>query len=311
LSSWKACGLAFLCAATASAQQSFNISGELVSRGSSLLDRYTVEIQTVASHLPAGHAFVNSSGTFEIHNLAPGSYTLSVLNPAGDILTQDSLTPSQLTSHISISLPEQIGKPAPISGTVAFSTLNHQVPKKAMKEIGIAQALTKSGDHTQAIEHLKKALQIDPRSSEAHTNLGAEYARTGDYPAAHSEFTITLQLGPRGAEQYCNLAVSLFAMNHVTEAESSLGKALAVDSRNPQSNYMMGRILALRPDRSDDATRYLKLAAPGMPAANLILAQIYARSGSNQSAIDVLTAYQQTASPANRIKVAQVINSLK
>jgi predicted Zn-dependent protease len=303
--------LAFLCAGMAVAQQSFTIVGELTADDATGLDRYTVEVLTEGNHFPIVRAFVATSGRFELRGLAPGPYHLEVKNPAGDTVVQESLTPSPLTSMIRLTVPSNSEKPKPISGTISAASLNHKTPRKALKEMEVAQTFKDAGDHPKAIEHLRAAVEIDPRSVEAHTNLGVEYGRAGKYPEARAEFTTTIELGLRGAQQYCNLAVVSLEMSETEVAESNIRRALAIDSRYPQANYLMGKLLAVRPDRYDDAARYLKLAAPGMPAANLILAQVYARSGRKQSAIDALTVYEQTAPPTTRPKLEAMIKSLR
>jgi tetratricopeptide (TPR) repeat protein len=303
--------LVLFSAVIATAQQSYNISGELTAEDSTGFDQFTVEVVTVGSHSAVARAFVTSSGRFEIRSLAPGTYRLEVKDGAGDIVMQDSLVPSQLTSNIRLTVPSRLPKSTPIAGVISAASLNHKTPRKALNQMAIAQTYKNSGDHPKAIEHLLLAVEIDPKSAEAHTNLGAEYGRIGNYLAAREQFTTIIQLGLRGSPQYCNLAVAELGLNETETAESSLRTALAVDSRYPQANYLMGKILAERPDRYDDAIRFLRLAAPELPAANLVLAQTYIRAGHKQDAIDALTLYESSAPPATKTKVEEMIRSLK
>jgi tetratricopeptide (TPR) repeat protein len=303
--------LALFWAAAAFAQQSFNISGELVADPPRDFNRFTVEVIASSSHSAAARAFVTTGGRFELRNLAAGTYRLQVLDSAGSVVIQETLVPSPLTANVRFTVPNNPGKSTAITGVIGAAELNHKTSRKAVKEMLLAETYKNSGDHLKAIEHLKTAVEIDPKSVEAHTNLGVEYARTGHYRAAREEFTATMDLGLRGSQQYCNLAIAALGLNETETAESNVRSALALDSRSPQANYLMGKILAERPERSADAIRYLRLAAPEMPAVNFVLAQTYIRAGDNRNAIEALKLYEQTAPPSVKPKVEEVIKSLR
>jgi Flp pilus assembly protein TadD len=292
-------------------QQSFDIAGNLTAQHAASFQNYSVRVESADHHSTYEHMGVTSDGHFVIHNLPSGNYMLRVETRAGQTVALQSLIPSIMTTHIEITLPDDPRQSTPISGTVALSTLTHPISKKALKELRVAGNFAKSGDDPHAIEHLQAALKIDPDFSEAHTNLGAAYARTNNFQAAYDEFQAAIRLGPRTAMQYCNLAIAAMGLHKPDEAEAGARKALAVDSRNPQSNYLMGRILATHPDALDSAIHHLKLALPDFPLANLVLAQIYARTGQKQIAIEALRAYEQIASPADKARTDRMIQSLR
>jgi hypothetical protein len=88
--------LVFISALIATAQQSYNITGELTTENSTSLDQFTVEVLTAASHSAVARVFVTSSGRFQIRSLAPGEYRLDVKDRAGDVVMRTLWFPPSL-----------------------------------------------------------------------------------------------------------------------------------------------------------------------------------------------------------------------
>jgi tetratricopeptide (TPR) repeat protein len=269
--------LSFFAAATAAlylftAQQSVTVSGSLVTADGGSVGTYTVELTTISSHLPIDRTISSSDGKFEFRNLSSGNYTVFVKTERGDVVGFQDVSTAVLSGQLSIQIIEP-RKMKPISGTVDAASLQHHPPRKAAQEMNRAIRAHEAGDSAAAQEHLIAAIRLDPAFSEAHTNLGAEYARGGKLDLAYSEFQTALQLGPKGAMQYCNLAVVALAMNRISEAEVEARQALALDSRSSQSNYILGKILGMQ-GHEEEAVRRLKLAAPDLPIASALLAKM-------------------------------------
>jgi tetratricopeptide (TPR) repeat protein len=56
-------------------------------------------------------------------------------------------------------------------------------------------------DYGKAIGFFQKAVEADPRMSEAHYKLGIAYDRTGDYQKAYEEFTLHDQIDKQQKEE--------------------------------------------------------------------------------------------------------------
>jgi predicted Zn-dependent protease len=100
-------------------------------------------------------------------------------------------------------------------------------------------------------------------------------------------------------------------MNHAEEAETEVRRALTIEPRNPQSNFLLGRILYNNPDSYDEAVKHLKLATTDIANANVILAQLYAKHGHKREAVAALQNYEQVNPAANHEKVQKMILSLR
>jgi Flp pilus assembly protein TadD len=292
------------------AQRPTSISGELFSDNQPLSGTYFVELCKPTEHSSDLRTNVSPSGRFEFSNVPSGNYLLKVVNENGDIVSFENVSTAMGAYSVRIHVTEAL-RSSPGSGTVSLSSLRHKPPKKAIQEMAAAEKRSRAGDSAGAMEHLKAAVRLDPDYGEAHTNLGVAYARAGKFDTAYDEFTLALKIGPQGAIQNCNLAVAALALNRDREAEAAVRRALAVDSRNPQSNFMMGKVLSRQPEHFPEAVKYLGLALPEVPSANLLLAQVYARSGKKREAIAALETYQGNAGPENRKKVQQMIQSLR
>jgi Tfp pilus assembly protein PilF len=308
-----AAGITFLIvltATTAAAQPTVSILGQLYTPTGTPAATYTIELSNPTANLPIERTSSNTDGKFEFHNIKAGSYTIFVKTDRGDVVGLSEVTGAIGSSpvHIQVLEPPQH---KPVTGTVSAITLRHRPPKKAVQEMNAALKASAAGKTDLVQGHLQAALRIDPDFSEAHTNLGAIYTRANKLDLAYTEFQEAFRTGPHGAMQYCNIAVVALALNRPEEAEREVRQALAIESRNPQSNFLLGKILATRPNGYDEAVMHLKLATSDIANAHVLLAELYARSGHKREAIAALQNYEQVNPSANREKVEKMILSLR
>ena len=86
-----------------------------------------------------------------------------------------------------------------------------------------------------AVEHLARALQIDPGDPTAHDDLGSAYLARQDFANAEHEFRETVRLSPRAAEAHNNLGIALASAGRLDEAVREFEIALRIDSRFDQA----------------------------------------------------------------------------
>jgi tetratricopeptide (TPR) repeat protein len=275
LSLFSACAPLFLVvfSVVANAQPLVTISGDLFANSGRISGAYQVELTNLVTNAPIERTVSDGAGKFEFRNVAAGRYTVLVKTGTGDVIGLHDVTGAMGSAQVHVQIVEPVAKNSPVSGTVSAVSLMHHPPKKAIREMNAA---IRAGHTEVAQEHLRAALLIDPDFSEAHTNLGSEYTRAGKLDLAYAEFDAALKTGSQGAMEYCNIAVVALAMNRIDEAEREVRRALSVESRYPQANYLLGRILAGEPGHYQEAVKYLKLAAPDIPNANLLLQKMTA-----------------------------------
>ncbi len=83
------------------------------------------------------------------------------------------------------------------------------------------------GDHAQAVEDLRKAVQLDDRNAIAHNHLGLAYFAYGKREDAKRELERAIALDPTYSDAYINLANLVVENNEFTLGRELYNKALS------------------------------------------------------------------------------------
>jgi Flp pilus assembly protein TadD len=121
---------------------------------------------------------------------------------------------------------------------------------RALHLLGVL--LSQRGDKEQAVRLITRAIEINPRAPEYHSNLGLAFLEQGRPEPAVLACRRSIELNPRDAEAHFILANALREIGRVDEAIHAYQRALAI---NPNHSGAM-RFLALmmkHTGRSNDA----------------------------------------------------------
>jgi tetratricopeptide (TPR) repeat protein len=108
----------------------------------------------------------------------------------------------------------------------------------ANAELAMGMSAEKNGDYGAALDHLQRAVALDPRMINAHFALGT----VADSSCAISEercqlaleeYKKVLELDPSREDAMKNLAFVLYQVNRIDEAESYYRTALALNANDP------------------------------------------------------------------------------
>ncbi len=101
--------------------------------------------------------------------------------------------------------------------------------------------------YQQAVEHLERAVTLNPESIDAHLELARSYnqmyipaVEPGPSPWAEPavrEYEKVLELNPSHTDALKSLGYLLFVLGRYSEAESYYRRALAVDAGDPEAMY--------------------------------------------------------------------------
>ena len=193
-----------------------------------------------------------------------------------------------------------VEKVAPIGDTV--SVRNLQLPAGAIKEFKRSEKCVGSGDFPGAVQHLQKALRVDPQFIEAHNNLGASYMQLARYEDAIAEFEAAIALDANMEAPYRNMSLSLFLMKRYPEAEAAARQALTLNPEHKAARYTLGRALAAEGNASPEAEQLLRESLSEFPEARLPLAQVLLNRCANLDAVAELRTYlaSSTIEPQKR-----------
>ena len=81
---------------------------------------------------------------------------------------------------------------------------------------------TESGEHEDALQLLRKAVELVPESADAHTNVGATLAQLGRYEEAVRFHIRAIQLDPGAGPAHYNLGCALLKLGHFEESSQAL-----------------------------------------------------------------------------------------
>ncbi|HEV2326435.1 MAG TPA: tetratricopeptide repeat protein [Terracidiphilus sp.] len=112
--------------------------------------------------------------------------------------------------------------------------------------------------NAQAEEQYKAALQVNQYDVKAWCRLGESVAAKGDYKSAQEDYRKALAIQPRYSDAETDLAIAYISMNQTGEAISLLESAEKDDPTNIVAHYRLS-LLYRRAGRMQDSEREMKL----------------------------------------------------
>jgi tetratricopeptide (TPR) repeat protein len=98
------------------------------------------------------------------------------------------------------------------------------------------------GQFDQGIKLLKDALELNPRSSDLHKDLGTAYWQKGEPEKAEQHYEKSLKLSPKNAQVLNNYGGFLISNDRIKKAEKLLKKAVEIDPNNPEIMNNLGMV---------------------------------------------------------------------
>jgi tetratricopeptide (TPR) repeat protein len=115
--------------------------------------------------------------------------------------------------------------------------------------------LQSQGKFDEAIEHHRRALQIDPYCAGTHFNLGQALNSLGKFEEAITHFTEALRINPNFSEVHSELAYALASRGRLDEAIPHFIEALRFEPDNAEVHVNFGLALA-RQGKLDEAVMH-------------------------------------------------------
>lgn len=115
-----------------------------------------------------------------------------------------------------------------------------------------------------AVDHFRKALAIDANFQEARIGLAVALSQTGDFAGSAAEYRRAIALDPNNATLHRNLGISLYQARLVDDAIKSMERALALKPDDAETRIALIQ-LQVEKDLDKDALRNLDTLVAAKP----------------------------------------------
>ena len=155
---------------------------------------------------------------------------------------------------------------------LADDTLNKLAvlaPGSARMQQVIAERLVNGGDLQGAIEHYRKALQIEPRLPGAHFELGEAILQSspvdaGTQAEAQKEFDAAVAVDGDTAKTECEFGSIALSQSHPDQAFEHYQRAYQLNPYEVQAQMGLAKLLMMQ-EKPQEAVKYLRLAVQSDP----------------------------------------------
>ena len=124
--------------------------------------------------------------------------------------------------------------------------------------------LESEGRLAEAAAMHRRALESDPRSALAHTNLISLYGRLGDDTQAEAAFRAAIGIDPDMADAHYNYGVLLFRQKKTAAARQAFEHALRTNPQHAEAHNNLGYLLEMS-GQADEARKHYQLATVHQP----------------------------------------------
>lgn len=136
-----------------------------------------------------------------------------------------------------------------VEKAIEFNTWRiQQDPRDAQGHSRLGQALLMNPKRTtEAIQHLRRAIQLDPTLDEPHFSLALTLQEQGDKTSAKQELETTLKLNPDHSDAHGSLGLLLAELGNLKGAELHLRKAIEINPTDALATEALAELLRTRP----------------------------------------------------------------
>jgi tetratricopeptide (TPR) repeat protein len=252
----------------------------------------TFMVELVANgHNVSASTHLGPDGSFEFPSVTPGGYELRMTNAGGTVIYSQAVMISGPEPNLSINVPVRPNAAPNSGGTVSIRQLQHKIPPEARKEFSEGIKASKKGDHQSALDHFQKAVSIDPELADGYNNLGSAQAALGQLEQAAKQFQKAIDLVPDHSLALANLSVTLCKMEQYPDAEQLARRALKLDSSLLKIRYILAVSLIAQHRNNAEVLENLQRAAPEVPKAHLVAAELLVETGRPDDAAKQIEEY--------------------
>jgi len=191
--------------------------------------------------------------------------------------------------------------PCPASKFVTVQELNHNVPKKARKEVEKAERAHAKNQIGEAIVHFKQAILIDPIFVAARNNLAAIYLRAANPEPAIAQLEEAVKIDPHHPILFKNLTVGYIMIHNFEAAERVARVTLGLDRTGSRAPMLLGFVLVNRQKFNEEALQCFERAHDEYPLAHLLAGRVLIAQGNSEKAKSEIQTYLSSGEQTFRV----------
>ena len=312
-------------ASTTRAQGGNSISGQVYNTANRPVANLHVELLSDFDSI-MGRTKTDGIGRYLFSNLQRGNYQVRVITAGTNYISQTarveiftiSTAPgrgraSEIYNFTLKTVDEEKSRGLTKSPSTLFS---QDVPEAARKSYEDAIAkLDKNQGGVEALEGLKKAIEIFPRYYMALERLGSEYVKQQQYAQSLDILNRAIAVNPKGYLSYYALGIAQYNLKQGEDSIQSLRKSVSLAPQSVNGQFWLGIVL-FKSGKFNEAEAPLKrayeLGGSQIPDVHMFLAQIYSHDKRYQEAIDELELFLKEAPNAGDAeKIKDIIKRLR
>jgi tetratricopeptide (TPR) repeat protein len=182
-------------------------------------------------------------------------------------------------------------------------------PGSARMQQVIAERLVNGGDLPRAIEHYRKALQIDPHLPGVHFELGEAILQSSPHDPAtqaetEKEFEAAEAIDGDVAKAECGLGAIAFSQSDLDRAFAHYQRAYKLNPNEVEAQLGLARLLMMQ-QKPQEAIKYLQATIQGDPLnseAHYRLASAYKRLQMDDQAQKEMHLFQEIKKTKDQVK---------
>lgn len=180
------------------------------------------------------------------------------------------------------------------STTVTLQELQHVVPREARAEMEKAERARLKHQLEEEIDHLKKAVRIDPENITARNNLGVCLAAT-EPTSAIAQWEEAIKVNPQKGLLFNNLAAGYVLVHNLEAAERAARASVELDRTTLRARALLGLVLYEKHKYTAETLALLERASIEYSMTHVFAAKVLIERGEFQKARAHIQAYLSSA----------------
>lgn len=220
-----------------------------------------VRVKLTFNGRPIHETFTDLSGRFTFPGLRRGTYQLTA---EGDGLTFE-------TTAVTADIPAFGGSGQSFTQDVQLRPISHKpntgpsvvnaftqnVPAAAKQALEAGVKLAGEGKAPEAIESMRKAIQIFPEYFDAHLQIGNVFLKTDQLPDAIAELDKAREINPNDERAYQSFGLLLMKQRNYAVAVAVFAEAARLNPENPMNAVMRATALIHQAAGSEEDRSHL------------------------------------------------------